>query len=83
MTFDQWLKRPVYKAQCVTYARARQLCKMPALESGQGEARGPGHLLDTFHALPGYRDPFAQALRDMVALSVRMDRAAARLSRNG
>ena len=59
MTFDQWVRRPVYLAQCASWQKAKELnlCSLGV------------------RALPGRRDMYAQAARDMLALAVRMDRA--------
>ena len=66
MTFDQWMRRPVYLAQCATWQKAAELnlCSFGV------------------RALPGRRDMYAQAARDMIALSVRMDRARRRHHEN-
>lgn len=63
MTFDQYMKRPVYVAQCRTWKRAAELnlCSLG------------------IRAVKEYRDGYAQAARDMIALSIRMDRARGRL----
>ena len=63
MTFDKWIRRPVYLAQCATWQKAAELnlCNLGV------------------RSLPGQRDGYAQAARDMIALSVRMDRARRRL----
>ena len=63
MTFDQWMRRPVYLAQCATWKKAAELnlCSLGV------------------RALPGKRDMYARAARDIIALSVRMDRARRRL----
>ena len=63
MTFDKWLMRPVYLAQCATWKKANELnlCSIGV------------------RALPGRRDGYAQAALDMIALSVRMDRARRKL----
>jgi len=78
MTFDQWKNRPVYKAQCVGFRRAKELCK---IDPDANFATHGGHILSTFRALPGYRDKYAQALRDLVALSLKMDRLNKRLGK--
>ena len=81
MTFDQWLNRPVYKAQCYTFARALKLIgiEQPAKDGGIA-TRGP-HILDTFRAFPQYRDEYAKTLRGMVALSIRMERLQRRIGK--
>jgi len=62
MTFDQWLKRPVYVAQCKTWQIAAEtnLC---------------GFLIRT---LPGHRTRTVQLARDLLALHVRYRRFMAR-----
>lgn len=79
MTYEEWKNRPVYKAQCVTWRRACELTRIPYPENEEGLALPGVHPICTFRALPGYRDAFAKALRDMVALSIKMDRFAARM----
>ena len=63
MTFEQWMRRPVYLAQCATRQKAAELnlCNLGV------------------RSLPGQRDGYAQAARDMLALALRMDRARRRL----
>jgi hypothetical protein len=63
MTFDKWMKRPVYVAQCRTWAKAAELnlCSLGV------------------RAVKGQRDAYCQSARDMIALSVRMDRMRRRL----
>ena len=60
--FERWRLRPVYKAQCRTWARAAQmnLCYLG------------------FRALPPYRDAAAQRARTQVAHSIKADRARVR-----
>jgi len=55
MTFEQWKKRPVYVAQCTTYAAAVSL----------------GVDCPRFRVLPGYRDAQAQRARNRVADVIR------------
>lgn len=74
MTFEQWQQRPVYVTQVRTFKRALELLKIEVPAEGRGLATRPPHVLDTFRALPGHRDQYGQALRDMVAVSIRMDR---------
>lgn len=59
MTFDEYLKRPVYVVQSKTWARAAEmnLCMVG------------------FRALPGKRDEYAQLVRDLVAMSIKLDRS--------
>lgn len=80
MTFEQWRNRPVYKAQCKTFARALKLLGIK-LADGQGLATSMNHPIALFRAKREYRDDFANTLRDMVALSIRMDRMRARVLR--
>lgn len=58
MTFEQWLKRPVYVAQCHTWALASKLdlCN------------------HQFRSLPGYRNAQAHQARRLVAEIVRHER---------
>lgn len=67
-TFEQWLNRGVYVAQCRTWKRANELCKDSA------------HLFH-FHAKREYRDGYCKILRDMVALSIKMERFQKRLKK--
>lgn len=76
MTFDQWMTRPVYKAQVAAFRRAKELCGIDP--SANFITKGASHVLCGFHALPGQRNQYSQALRNMVALSLRMDRFNAR-----
>ena len=62
MTFEEWINRPVYVARCVTWRKA---CELNLSNMG-------------FRAARKYRDGYAQIARDMIALSVKMDRLAAR-----
>lgn len=80
--FEAWLRRPVYKAQCATFAVARML-------SGNKHEPGFGHVtqmgdaargLTLMHALPAYRDATATALRDRVAKHIKLQRKQARLA---
>lgn len=59
MTFEEWMKRPVYVAQCHTWALANKL--------GLG--------CPWFRCLPGYRDDEARQARRLVAEAVRFKRA--------
>lgn len=58
MTFDEWMQRPVYLAQCATQRKAVEL-----------NIAFPG-----FRARPKFRDGYSQLARDFVAWSVHMDR---------
>lgn len=64
MTFEEFMKRPVYRVQCYTY----------------GMARNMGLPTTHFRVLPGYRAGHAhvQAARDAVARRIRQDRASER-----
>ena len=66
MTFEQWMRRPVYLAQCATRQKAAELnlCNLGV------------------RSLPRQRDGYAQAARDMLALALRMDRARRRHHEN-
>lgn len=64
LTFAQWRQRPVYLTQCRTWRKAAEL-NLCSLG---------------IRALPGHRDIYAQAARDMIALSFRMDRMSQRLA---
>lgn len=59
MTFEQWLKRPVYVAQCRTWKLAAELdlCSV------------------RFRALPAYRDEQAREARRTVAQEMRRRRS--------
>lgn len=72
------IKSPVYKAQCVTWRRACKLAGIEYPKQGEGLALRGVHPLCTFRAFPKYRDQYAKTLRDMVALSIKMDRLRAR-----
>lgn len=76
MTFDKWMKRPVYVIQCRSVSRAKQL--MGVTPETQGIAAID--LLHGMRAKKDYRDTGAQILRDMVALSLKMDRASKRVA---
>ena len=79
--FEKWMNRPVYKAQCATFKRCLELLKMPAPEDGRGLATKGNHLINDFRVLPKYRTPEAKILRDMVALSIKMDRLNKRITK--
>ena len=57
--FTEWLKRPVYVTQCKTSRIASSLGLLPSIG---------------YRALPGYRDIYAQNARDLIALSVKIER---------
>ena len=58
MTFDEWMLRPVYVAQCLTWAKAAELdlCCV------------------RFRCLPAYRDDLTRNARNRVAAAIRADR---------
>lgn len=58
MTFEEWLRRPVYVVQCKTWALAAVL----------------GVACVRFRCLPGYRDAEARAARNKVCQEVRRQR---------
>lgn len=62
LSFEQWLRRPVYVVQCVTY---RMACDM-------------GYVGVGFRTMPGYRDEVSLAVRSLVARAVWADRPAFR-----
>lgn len=64
MTFEQWLQRPVYVAQCKTWALAAKM----------------GLCCHRFRALPAYRDLEAKIAREKVAVAIRAQRRIALLS---
>ncbi len=83
MNFQQWqagIGRPVYKAQCVTWKRALELLQIAAPTGERGLATRGDSILATFRAFPQYREPHAKALRDVVALSIRMERLSKRIA---
>lgn len=61
LDFEKWKNRPFSKARKVSIAKAKEL-----------KIWSPR--MDIF-TMPGYREPYAQVARDMIALSIRMDRA--------
>lgn len=58
LSFDQWMRRPVYVAQCRTWAAAKAM----------------GVCCDRFRALPCYRDSQARQARKLVADMMRKER---------
>ena len=70
-TFEAWQNRPVYKVQCYTFRKAKELC---GIDPDSNLATRGASVFDTFRALPQYRDSYAKTLRGMVALSIRMER---------
>jgi len=74
MTFEEYQNRPVYKAQCATFALCKAFLRMPA-----GDVATPLDYFDPvflFRALPAYRDAHAVALRNTVARLMREQRRA-------
>lgn len=68
-------RSPVYRAQCRSWYRALELCRISPM-GGDGVATSGAHVLATFRAFPQYRTPQAQALRLAVANLLRAERAA-------
>lgn len=60
MTFEEWMRRPIYRVQCVTWKLGYSLF-------------GAGH---QFRSLPQYRDEPARLARLAVARYCRENRAA-------
>ena len=80
--FEAWLRRPVYKAQCATFAVARMLNGIK-LEPGCGHVSQMGEAangLTLMRALPAYRDASATALRDRVEIHIKLQRKQTRLT---
>jgi len=77
--FDKWMTRPVYVVQCKTFAKARELLKLPMSKGGY--ATSGYHLINELRVLPGHRSKEGQLLRDMVATAMRIDRLNSRLDR--
>ncbi len=74
MTFEQWIKRPVYVVHCHTFKIALRLLGIPVPAADRGLAtRGPSRI-DLFRAYPQFRDANAQGLRNLVADEVRRER---------
>lgn len=64
MTFEQWLKRPVFVTQCRTWAKAAEL----------------GVCCHRFRCLPKYRDQAALVARKAVAVAMRIERLNVKLA---
>lgn len=75
--FENWLNRPVYKVQVKAFRRAKELL---GIDPNCNLATRGDSVLVTFAALPGHRDQYGQVLRNMVALSLRMDRLNRRIN---
>lgn len=82
MTFQQYMRRPVYKVQCHTMQIAQQLC---GLQPQQGKGRitalstSDTDGLTRFRCLPGHRTDAAKSLRLRVAHHVKQLRREAAL----
>lgn len=74
MTFDEYQRRPVYRAQCATFALCKSFLRLPAGEV----ATSPDHPVMLFRALPAYRDSRSIALRNHIAGLMREQRRASR-----
>lgn len=81
VSFEQWMRRPVYKVQCFTAALAYELC-------GIRKAPGQGYVsvlgaknagLSKFRCIAPYRDNEANDLRLRVARHVKAMRREAAL----
>lgn len=64
MTFEEWLNRPVYRAQVTT---ARELARLIGLDPNAAIATRGDHPMLHFRLLPPHRTPQALALRKLVA----------------
>lgn len=80
MTFDEYQKRPVYVVQCKTFKRALELLKVNCPNGSLATTGALTDLLLAFRVFPKYRNQYAKALRDMVALSIRMERMQRRIA---
>lgn len=70
MTFDEWLNRPVYKAQVHTFTVAREMFGCPIGDLVTNAA----HPLVHFRALPSQRTEYGKRIRKIVAEKVRESR---------
>jgi len=70
MTFDEYEKSPVYKAQCATFTMCKVFLSLPAGDV----ATSPDHPVLLFRALPAYRNARAIALRNTIAALMREQR---------
>ena len=82
MSFEAWMRRPVYKAQCLTMSIAYQICGVHSLPdrgraTAYGDERKDG--LSRFRCLPPYRDTAAKSLRRQVADHIKAMRREAAL----
>jgi hypothetical protein len=80
MTFDQWMKRPVYVVQVATFNRAKKMIGIEGDSIATRSGSAAHTVLMGFRALPGQRNKEGQILRDMVATSIRMDRLKRRIA---
>lgn len=66
LSFEAWKDRPFCRARKISIAKAKELkIWSPRME---------------IFTMPGYREPYAQVARDMIALSIKMDRVKMRLA---
>ena len=70
MTFDQWINRPVYKAQVATFNIAKQLLNMPNSDI----ATSGNHPILHLRLAKPYRNAYSIALRKQVADAMRLKR---------
>lgn len=80
MTFDEYQNRPVYVVQCKTFKRALELLKVECPNGSLATSGALTDLLLAFRVLPKYRNQYGKTLRDMVALSMRMERMKQRIA---
>ncbi|ABD72144.1 hypothetical protein Rfer_4458 (plasmid) [Rhodoferax ferrireducens T118] len=82
LSFEEWQRRPVYRAHCKTAAIARAMCNVQT-QPGHGLATRFGLTdhsgLDTFRALAPYRTSQAVRLRNQVAKAIKNGRKAGNL----
>ena len=70
MTFDEWLNRPVYKAQCKTFEVAKAILKLP-----KGDIYTSGnHPVLYLRLVPAHRCELSLALRKQVAAAMKQIR---------
>lgn len=70
MTYEEYQRRPVYRAQCATFAICREFLGAPSGDL----ATGPDHPILYFRVLPPYRNAYSLALRKQIADIVRAKR---------
>ncbi len=73
MTTEQWLNRPVYRAQVTTW---RVYVEMLGLDSGKAYATPGNHPLALLRLLPAHRCEQSKALRKALAEKVKNLRVA-------